>query len=178
MFQELCNTPSDINEHLPTLRDLALECESVTEMGVRGIVSTYAWVEGLRKSCVLNCIDKTHPAHWNGNLDALKTACRQKNIDFYFTLGDTRNMTIGEVDLLFIDTQHTYEQLHAELELHGNKAKKYLVFHDTTSFGEVGDDGKTPALWTAIEEFLISNKDWCIMKRYTNNNGLTILKRC
>lgn len=29
----------------------------------------------------------------------------------------------------------------------------------------------------AIEEFLFSNKNWIIEKRFTNNNGLTILKR-
>ena len=31
-------------------------------------------------------------------------------------------------------------------------------------------------LWKAIEEFLSENEEWVILERYTNNNGLTILK--
>jgi hypothetical protein len=32
-------------------------------------------------------------------------------------------------------------------------------------------------LWPAIEEFLLLNKDWVLHERFTNNNGLTILKK-
>ena len=39
--------PSDINEHLPTLYKYAQECESVIELGVRGVISSYALVYGL-----------------------------------------------------------------------------------------------------------------------------------
>ena len=43
-YNNLVNTPSDINEHLPTLRKYAEECDHITEMGVRWIVSTYAFL--------------------------------------------------------------------------------------------------------------------------------------
>jgi len=32
-------------------------------------------------------------------------------------------------------------------------------------------------LWPAIEEFLKNNNDWVLHERFTNNNGLTILKK-
>jgi len=32
-------------------------------------------------------------------------------------------------------------------------------------------------LWPAIEEFLAMHPEWIIERRYTNNNGLTILAR-
>jgi len=32
-------------------------------------------------------------------------------------------------------------------------------------------------LWPAVQEFLDSNNDWILHERFTNNNGLTILKR-
>ena len=32
-------------------------------------------------------------------------------------------------------------------------------------------------LWPAIDEFLISNPEWVLHERFTNNNGLTILKK-
>ena len=31
-------------------------------------------------------------------------------------------------------------------------------------------------LWPAVEDFLNKNPNWKLFKRYTNNNGLTILK--
>ena len=66
-----------------------------------------------------------------------------------------------------------------ELELHSNKVKKYICFHDTTSYEVNGEDGKEgTGIWRAIEEFLEKNKDtWKLKERFTNNNGFTIIKR-
>ena len=46
-FDTLCNTKSDINEHLITLSNYASKCNSVTEFGVRSCVSTYAFIHSL-----------------------------------------------------------------------------------------------------------------------------------
>ena len=73
-----------------------------------------------------------------------------------------------------------YNQIKSELALHGNKAKKYLIFHDTTTFGEIGEtfiDPNAMGIWSAIEEFMNENKHWVIQEKLENNNGLTILKR-
>jgi len=43
----LCNEKSCINEHLPRLFKYASECESIIELGVRGCVSSWAFVFGL-----------------------------------------------------------------------------------------------------------------------------------
>lgn len=32
-------------------------------------------------------------------------------------------------------------------------------------------------LWPAVEEFLAEHAEWQLEKRYTNNNGLTVLAR-
>ena len=40
-------TPSDINEHLATLRMYASRVGSIAEMGVRKVVSTWAFLLGL-----------------------------------------------------------------------------------------------------------------------------------
>ena len=32
-------------------------------------------------------------------------------------------------------------------------------------------------LWPAVDEFLQNNPNWILHERFTNNNGLTILKR-
>ena len=77
---------------------------------------------------------------------------------------------------MFIDTLHTYEQLIQELRRHGNKAKKYLAFHDTETFGTVSEQGGR-GLNLAIAEFMLENPHWVTEKVYKNNNGLTILRR-
>jgi hypothetical protein len=46
-YNALCNTRLDINEHLPTLCNYAKECESIIEYGLRGCVSSWAFVHGL-----------------------------------------------------------------------------------------------------------------------------------
>jgi len=40
-YNELCNTSSDINEHLKTLSNYASKCDSVLELGVRGCISSW-----------------------------------------------------------------------------------------------------------------------------------------
>ena len=44
IYNVLCNTPSDINEHMPTLYQFACTCSHITEMGVREVVSTWAFL--------------------------------------------------------------------------------------------------------------------------------------
>ena len=170
MFEYLCKTPSDINEHLPNLRDLASECDSVIEMGVRYCVSTWAFIEGLRPGTHLVSIDIKHPSKYNGDLVAVEKACKNKGIKFKFVEADTTQITVEEADMIFIDTLHEYGQLKKELELHGNKARKYLVFHDTVSCEE--------ELMPAINEFLKVNKHWKVKEHWTFNNGVMVLERC
>jgi len=42
-----CKCQSDINEHIPTLQQLATECASVVEIGVRSVVATWGILKGL-----------------------------------------------------------------------------------------------------------------------------------
>jgi hypothetical protein len=79
---------------------------------------------------------------------------------------------------LFIDTLHTYNQLKQELTLHGNKAQKYIAFHDTYTFGLRGEDNvDKKGLMTAIIEFMTENPHWKFKIHKTNNNGFTVLER-
>lgn len=178
IFNELCQTKSDIQEHLPTLKEYTEKCDTVIEMGVCTAKSTHAFIAGKPKK--LLSIDNRHPDSITGKIglvDSLYSLCKENNIEFEFLLASTLDIEIEETDLLFIDTWHTYHQLKKELELHGNKAKKYLIFHDTTSCEFKDEDGGNIGIWKAINEFLESNSHWEMHKRFTNNNGLTILKR-
>lgn len=197
-YSVLCNTPSDINEHLPTLKRYASECDHVTEMGVRSVVSTYSFAVAKPKKLI--CIDLHHPKEWDniwksyGRSDMpsganrivdIENYCRDNNIYFSFVIGDTTRIEIEETDLLFIDTLHSYTQLKTELSLHSHKVKKYIILHDTESYkytdedsGKIGTNSKDKiGLLPALEEFLESNSNWKIHEIFVNCNGLTVLKR-
>lgn len=180
-YQSLCNQPSDINEHLPVLKRYAEDCEHITEMGIRYIVSSWAFLAGKPKKMVCyDILTGLNMNTFNSRLGELSEAAKSIGVDFVFHHADVLSVEIEETDLLFIDTYHEYNQMKQELALHGNKARKYLVFHDTTTFGEHGETFKQPntvGIWPAIVEFMLQNPHWEIAERFTNNNGLTVLKR-
>ena len=172
IYERLYNTPSDINEHLPTLMNYACECEHITEMGVRYIVSTYALLMGKPKKMISYDI---HMCNWKLVKDLVK-----EDTDFQFLVGNTLEIEIEPTDLLFIDTLHNYTQLKKELEMHAKKVNKYIIFHDTTSFETVGESytgNSEKGIWLAIQEFLQLNPECTLNQRFTNNNGLTIIKK-
>lgn len=173
IYLSKCNESSDINEHLPILKKYAEECSHITEFGVRGVVSTYALMMGKPK--ILKSYDITPTENHGVSRNDLVSLAKENGIEFEFIVGNTLQIEIEKTDLLFIDTWHVYDQLKKELELHANKVKKYLIFHDTTTFGYVGE-GHPVGLWPAIEEFLEKNNNWEIKEKLENNNGLTILK--
>ena len=185
-YEELCLIPSDINEHLPTLKKYSEECDIVTEMGVRWIVSTWALLSGNPKK--MTSIDLNHPSVFGGNIDEVYNAVNETSINFTFIESDSLKINIEPCDLLFIDTWHDYSQLKKELTRHHNNVKKYIILHDTNTFGyedepldwnniEVIETNLPKGLCPAIDEFLMTNKEWVLWERKPNNNGLTVLKK-
>ena len=181
IFNELCNKPSDINEHLPTLKKYAERCKHITEFGTRYVVSTWAFLYGYPEKLV--CYDLLLGLNLTiveENINRIKKISDELNISFEFNAGDVLEKTIEETDLLFIDTYHEYNQLKNELRLHSKKVKKYLIFHDTTTYGEFGETFKEPntkGILPAINEFLNDNEDWTLIEKFENNNGLIILEK-
>jgi tetratricopeptide (TPR) repeat protein len=163
--------PTDIYEHLPTLKRLGESVETVTEFGVRDAYSTVAWV--MAKPKKLTCYDYTQVS--DEKLAFFEQNSRLNGTDFTFHKASTLDIEIEPTELLFIDTDHTYKQLSAELKLHANKAQKYMVFHDTSTFGVYGTDKKTPGLLQAINELLLDQPAWEVLAEHKNCNGLTIL---
>lgn len=66
-----------------------------------------------------------------------------KDVEYIVT--DVVQTQITETDLLFIDTWHLQAQLRQELSLHGNLAQKFLIFHDTHTFGTVDESLEFPS---------------------------------
>ena len=163
-YKNACNEVTDINEHIPVLKRYADMCEHVTEFGVREGVSTWAWIMSsakiVRSYDIRNCSIAEH-----------QKAADEAKKEFSFTCVNTiaERFEIEPTDLLFIDTEHTYKQCSQELRQHAYKVKKFIIFHDTVTFGA--------ELNKAIEEFLEKNNDWMLREKLLNNNGLTVIAK-
>jgi hypothetical protein len=166
-------TPSDINEHLPTLRDLASGCAHVTEMGTRGGTSTMAFLAA--QPAKLVCYDIDPMSIWRVLPWATKPFSGKTT--FMPRVGNSLEVNIELTDLLFIDTLHTFAQLLEELRTHAPDVKRYIALHDTETFGVTGEDGTSPGLRFAVEKFLDGSRSWEIAYDVRSNNGLMILKR-
>jgi hypothetical protein len=164
--------PSDINEHLPLLSLLAAQCQQVTEFGVRTGCSTLAFLHGLRmKRATLRSYDI------NDQFDVFKTMRPHTKTDWVFSICSTLAISqIEPTDLLFVDTLHRYDQVRQELALHGDAVRRWIVFHDTETFGTVGDDGGE-GINRAIDEWLVVEPQWRVVYRTHRNNGLTVIER-
>jgi hypothetical protein len=176
-YEVACSTESDINQHLPILYEAAQECEHITEMGVRDGVSTRALLYADPKKYV------AYDLNINPKVNELFEYCKSIGKSYEYIQSDVLKIEIDETDLLFIDTYHCYEQLTQELKLHSSKVKKYIIFHDTYTYGRRGENldyqnfSGTKGILYAIEEFLEENKNWKIVHDVDYNNGLMIIER-
>lgn len=178
-YDRIAELGTDIKEHLPVLMELAVQCKHVTEIGSRDCISTTALYYGLSKrggtGKKLVCYDIDDcPAIQYFEQFAEGPAMPE----FEFHRADSRKVMLEPTDLLFIDSYHSYQQLQKELELHADKAKKFIAMHDTTKYGEFAEHGPPfKGLWPAIEEFLAAQTGFVLDVRHENQNGLTVLKR-
>src|SRR3954451_6079901 len=160
-YPEVAAAPSDIQRHLPRLRREAHG--TVLELGVRGGNSTVALLAGL---------EERGGMLWSVDVDPESAAVFSGHAQWCFVLADSRDVRpLGEaglpdeLDVLFIDTIHTYEQVRDELAIWGDRVVDggVILFHDTDSY---------PPIRRAISE-------WCKSQRVPfefsgGSNGLGI----
>jgi hypothetical protein len=188
---------SDIMEHLITLYKYSKECDSVFETGVRGCISSWAFLKGLLESQSQN--KKVLFMNDINVCDVNELLLISKNFDIEVKYEWKNNLLLDfdrNYDITFIDTWHIYGQLKRELDKFSKITNKYIIMHDTTVdeiYGETircgwdavkqsKESGFTveeirKGLWPAVLEFLHNNPEWYLKERYINNNGLTILAR-
>lgn len=118
----------DMEPHWAQLVGLAMKCPRgrIVEFGTRGGVSTWAFLQGL--------------GHWGEltSVDIDPTVKMQvpplvdEDPRWRLYTGDSLKLEIppGSIDMLFIDTDHTYKQTKAELELGIAAEVPVIVLHD------------------------------------------------
>lgn len=174
-FARVCAEPGDINEHLATIRGLVETvgptCR-VVELGSRDGVTTTALMAGGPAS--LLCLDQG-PGPNSRRLQkyqqkffpAMRYEVRQ---------GNTEKATPEDSDVLVVDSDpHTAEHIAAELALFAPRCSRYIVFHDTTIYGETF--GNAPGVMPAIRTWILDHPEWTMIRRDKHNNGLVVISR-
>ncbi len=170
-YDDALATSSDINEHLAFFVDLVFEMEAkeIIELGV-GITapSTIAWLLGLAQ---------TGGHLWS--VDVLEQPFGDLP-GWTFLQGDDLNPDIfmrlpAEVDILFIDTLHTFIQTTTELALYGPRVRPggKILCHDTMLTGRWEAQGQYPVR-RAVEDFC--NEHGYPWQHYEHNNGLAVIE--
>jgi hypothetical protein len=196
-----CSKSRDMCSYTPVLRRLASRGSSVVEMGVRGVVSTWALMLGLVESAAAPL-----SAKWMISIDIQRIAFSPARkvagscgLNVSFIQHDSATVALPPTfDLLFIDTMHTRGHLRRELAAHADRTRQYIVLHDTIVDGTRSDIvrmrgeqavarvakavGYSQAdiragLQPALDEFLVKHPEWTVLEHYTAHPGLTVLTR-
>lgn len=179
-FNLVKNYETDINEHAETLRYYSSQSELVCEAGVRFGNSTIMLMAGRPKKML------SFDVHREARVDYLELIAKDCDINWEFILKNptpedsNESLLPNDVDLLMLDTNHTGTQIGMELNRHAHKVRKWIIMHDTTTFGTrgMGDENIWDGMNAAIETFLKEHiNEWRIKEKFTYNNGLTVLER-
>lgn len=149
-YEQLVETASDINEHLPTIMQLAKSCSVVVGCGMREDVQ-----EAVRAGHQVSGLG-TCKLHVHTGPEA------------------STNCDLIDNEMLFVDNDpHTADQVYKELKHHVASCKRYIVLHDTQVYGE-SYNGQ-PGILPAVRRFQSEHPEFVTVAHYDNNNGLTVL---
>lgn len=151
----LTDNSIDICQHKYTLQDTAKN-KKVVEFGVRNGFSSVCFLTTCKHLTSYDII-QTEQAK------KLKDMCPA----WEFILGNSLQVDIPECDILFIDSEHTYDHLSRELNLHHKKVKESIVMHDTY----------TDCMRCAINDFMHKFPEWQFTYDTPVNYGLTIISK-
>lgn len=175
------NPTSNIAAHMGTLEEYASKCTALIELGSEfGTGSTTAFARGVARNpgCKLwITVDLKNQ---------IREDCTPTNAEWSFFAGDSRDpklpqdclqalrkvMPIGYFDLIFIDTDHNYEQLKAEIE----NWHLVMSLQSTWLFHDTWMNGSYNHMTDAAKEFAADNNAlWKYVDLSKENNGLGAL---
>lgn len=164
---------TDMAYHMPLLEELASKAAVIVELGCgHGNGSTRAFERGLERSTRFNkmliSID----------CDPERPQCVPKALYWTKILGRTEDrqtmlrtaslLARRAPDILYVDTDHTKDQLAKELEVWSSIAAKntHWLFHDTWMFGQYNP------MVEAIHEFCAAHPQWQYREITKESHGL------
>jgi cephalosporin hydroxylase len=157
-----------IHEHLPTLRKICfeVEAENIVELGTWYGNSTKAFLEACR---VLGA--KLISIDIDGAVKDVQPENVKNDPNWTFYGMDDMDFDINfPIDVLFIDSSHTYPHTLLELEKYSPwlTSRGVILMHDTVT---------CPPVARSIKEFLEKHPNEYSYFNYTNNHGLAVLRK-
>lgn len=146
--------------HHSKMMEILPFCETYRELGVmQGATAACAVISGIKDIHLIDIdISRFLPyVPLFSEVDMLVTEC-----------DDLKVQNLYPVDFLLVDSLHTYRHVKAQLEVHANYVKKYIMFHDTAAQKDVK---------LAVDEFLRANEDWKLVLHYPENVGYSLIER-
>ncbi len=180
----LAQRDTDIREHLLYLYLLATEIDAKTIVEIGAGQSTYALTAAVNKTNgQFYSIDLSSDAKLR--LFPQGEGILEKEPRYHFIRGNSviDSTLLGDsiiskwnkqIDLLFIDSAHTYDVTIKELSgfVKWVRTGGIICLHDTGTNNTVWADCRK-----ALDDFLADKKDKFIHVQYDNQNGFTILKK-
>lgn len=169
----LSQRDTDIAQHLFHLYSVAIEINAKTIVEIGAGQSTHVLTAVVNKT---NGEFYSHDLSLDARLRLFPEGegILDKEPRYHFVGGD--NLVTGlnwnkPIDLLFIDSSHTYAGTLAELNLWVKWVRKggIICMHDTS---RVWVDCRK-----ALDDFMADKKDQFVRYQYENQNGFTILKK-
>jgi hypothetical protein len=158
---------SDFHQHVEMVTEMARQVMHLTEMGVRGGVSTNGWLYGMASAHAMDGRRRTFVGY---DLDlrpftrwcnaAHRELCKRAGVDVELHKGNVLDMDMEVTNLLFIDTLHVYGQLKRELAKHASRVTWRIVLHDTTIDGVGGECARLPRHYRSLAKRLHRRRGW------------------
>lgn len=178
LFEQVKNQPRDLDQHAETIRRFAAGCESIAAMVKRkewNAILAAARPHRLHVWQTENdpFLRRVHQAVEHGDRDGMQ---------YSTTTGpeaDSLAATLQQpVDLLVIDTVHHGDRLRAELERHGDQARRFILLRGTAAFGRSAEGaGGGPGLFAALRPWMQERPEWRIVYHSPHQYGLTVIGR-
>lgn len=165
-------TKRDCIDHLPTIKKMAAECETVV-----GLVKRREWDAAvLAGAPTVYHSYNTEPDPLHDRLAAIAVELDGQPA---YTVEHVDSLQVAPVpcDMLVIDTVHTAERLRAELDRWAGSVSRWIVLRGTKAFGEHAEGSKQPGLLVAAREFMQRNPHWKRVAQEDAQYGLTVLSR-
>jgi hypothetical protein len=168
LFTAVQAKPRDLDQHMPILREYASKVKHATELTARR-ESTIALLTGRPETVISYSSEVDGHVTKAAVLVADSTRYDRRPLNPAAIV-----MDMQPTELVFIDTKHTYEHVLTELRTYSHAASRFMVLHDTSHYGAVGDDGGKGIIF-AIADFLANNPKWFVIYQVKEQYGLTIL---
>ena len=142
------------------------DCNSYTELGINQ--GTTLAIPVLKGISTITAYDITL-GPYNRAKGLFDEHAKQLDINYNVYEANTLAINIDPVDVLYIDTVHLYDHLIKELALHGGKANKFIIVHDTFV--------NNKELKIAVEEYVDANKEWSVVTDCEINVGFMTIEK-